>query len=170
MKKKSLSNILFLLLVLLTVVVYQFLIKGKEFSSIDTTNKIIQDAEQSVSQIQSTLSSEKLGIIDTSKNYIYEYLAENETLPNYYISKRLAKDQGWIPSEGNLWEILPHHVIGGDVFSNREGILPKKKGRIYYECDINYQGGRRGAERIVFSNDGLIFYTSDHYESFERLK
>jgi guanyl-specific ribonuclease Sa len=25
----------------------------------------------------------------------------------------------------------------------------------------------RGAKRIVFSNDGLIYYTEDHYESFE---
>ncbi|WP_276648398.1 ribonuclease domain-containing protein [Trichococcus flocculiformis] len=59
--------------------------------------------------------------------------------------------------------------IGGDCFGNREGLLPKKSGRTYYEADIDYDGGYRGAERIVYSNDGLIFYTDDHYESFEQL-
>ena len=59
--------------------------------------------------------------------------------------------------------------IGGDKFGNREGLLPKEDGRQYYECDVNYQGGYRGAERIVFSNDGLIFYTDDHYNSFTQL-
>ena len=59
--------------------------------------------------------------------------------------------------------------IGGDKFGNREGILPKEDGRVYYECDIDYEGGYRNEKRIVFSNDGLIFYTEDHYQSFEEL-
>ena len=59
--------------------------------------------------------------------------------------------------------------IGGDYFGNRENLLPNKKNRKWYECDINYNGGYRNSERIVFSNDGLIYYTSNHYESFEQL-
>lgn len=59
--------------------------------------------------------------------------------------------------------------IGGNKFGNREGLLPKEKGRTYYECDVNYESGYRGEERIVYSNDGLIYYTGDHYESFELL-
>lgn len=59
--------------------------------------------------------------------------------------------------------------IGGDRFGNREGLLPKADKRQYYEADVNYEGGYRGSERIVFSNDGLIFYTGDHYDSFEQL-
>jgi len=59
--------------------------------------------------------------------------------------------------------------IGGDSFGNREGILPKKEGRKWFECDINYEGGYRGAERIVYSNDGLIYYTNDHYKTFVQL-
>ena len=59
--------------------------------------------------------------------------------------------------------------IGGSVFYNDDGLLPDKKGRVWHECDINYHGGYRGAERLVYSNDGLIYYTADHYESFERL-
>ena len=64
----------------------------------------------------------------------------------------------------------PGCAIGGDVFGNREGILPKEKGRTYYECDIDTNGqNSRGAKRLVFSDDGLIYYTEDHYESFTLL-
>jgi len=59
--------------------------------------------------------------------------------------------------------------IGGDRFGNREGLLPDQEGRVWYECDVNYNGGYRGAERLVYSNDGLIYYTADHYQSFTRL-
>ncbi|MGN1069057.1 MAG: ribonuclease domain-containing protein [Candidatus Fimadaptatus sp.] len=59
--------------------------------------------------------------------------------------------------------------IGGDRFGNREGLLPDARGRQYYECDVNYDGGYRGGERIVFSSDGLIYYTCDHYNTFALL-
>ena len=73
---------------------------------------------------------------------------------------------GWQSSQGNLWDVTEKKSIGGDRFGNREGKLPIKEGRQYYECDINYEGGYRGSERIVYSNDGLIYYTKDHYENF----
>ncbi len=59
--------------------------------------------------------------------------------------------------------------IGGDRFGNYEGLLPEEDGLTYKECDVNYAGGFRGAERIIFSNQGDIYYTGDHYESFEQL-
>ncbi len=59
--------------------------------------------------------------------------------------------------------------IGGDHFGNYEGLLPDATGRKWHECDVNYSGGYRGAERLVYSNDGLIYYTEDHYESFEKM-
>ena len=59
--------------------------------------------------------------------------------------------------------------IGGDRFGNFEKQLPIKKGRVYRECDIDYRGGKRGPKRIIFSNDGLIYYTGDHYKTFEKL-
>ena len=105
----------------------------------------------------------------SSKDEVAEYLHKYKELPPNFITKKEAGALGWKSSDGNLWEVTEKASIGGDVFGNREGLLPKKKDRVYYECDINYQGGYRGAERIVFSNDGLIFYTSDHYESFEEL-
>ncbi len=95
------------------------------------------------------------------------YLRAYGHLPENYITKEEARKIGWIAEKGNLWEVTDRMVIGGDRFGNREGQLPTKKNRKYYEADVNYEGGHRGAERIVYSNDGLIFYTKDHYDTFE---
>lgn len=105
----------------------------------------------------------------SSKEEVAAYLLEYECLPDNYLTKREAYDLGWNPDEGNLWDVADGMSIGGDKFGNREGLLPDAKGRTYYECDIDYQGGYRNEKRIVFSNDGLIYYTDDHYESFEEI-
>ena len=97
------------------------------------------------------------------------YLHAFDELPPNFITKYEARDMGWNSKEGNLWEVAYGYSIGGDEFGNREGLLPKAKNRQWYECDVNYEGDYRGSERIVFSNDGLIYYTDDHYESFELL-
>lgn len=90
-------------------------------------------------------------------------------LPSNYITKEDAQDAGWVSSKGNLWKVTDHKVIGGSRFGNYEGNLPTAKGRKYYECDVNYYGGYRGEERLVYSNDGLIYYTDDHYNTFTLL-
>ena len=59
--------------------------------------------------------------------------------------------------------------IGGDKYRNKEGKLPSAPGREWYEADINYSGGYRNSERILYSNDGLIFVTYDHYQTFYEL-
>ncbi len=105
----------------------------------------------------------------TSKEDVAEYLHIYGHLPSNYITKDEAKELGWVSSEGNLWEVAPGKSIGGDYFGNYEGLLPKKSGRKYYECDIDFDGSYRGAKRIIYSSDGLIYYTEDHYESFEQL-
>lgn len=97
------------------------------------------------------------------------YLHVFGELPPNYLTKEEAWELGWDSSKGNLWEIGYGFCIGGNYFGNLEGLLPDEFGRTWYECDANYAGGFRGAERLVFSNDGLIFYTADHYESFEQL-
>lgn len=107
--------------------------------------------------------------IYSSKDEVAEYINEFSVLPPNYIIRNDAQKLGWVSSEGNLWEVTDQKSIGGDYFGNREGLLPDANGRKYYECDINYNGGYRGAERIVYSNDGLVFYTGDHYETFEQL-
>ena len=91
-------------------------------------------------------------------------------LPPNYLTKGEAREWGWVGSKGNLWEVLPGMCIGGDRFGNREGLLPEAAGRSWTECDVNTLHAKsRGAERIVFSNDGLIYYTGNHYDSFELL-
>ncbi len=96
--------------------------------------------------------------------YIYTY----GKLPSNYITKKEAQKLGW--SGGSLEKYAPGKAIGGDRFGNYEGVLPKKNGRTYTECDIDTIGAKsRGAKRIVFSNDGLIYYTGNHYETFELL-
>lgn len=89
-------------------------------------------------------------------------------LPDNYITKSEARALGW--EGGSVEDFAPGYAIGGDKFGNREGLLPKAEGRQYYECDIGTDGSDdRGACRIVYSNDGLIYYTEDHYESFRLL-
>lgn len=107
--------------------------------------------------------------IYTSKEEVAEYIYLYGHLPDNFITKKEAKALGWVSSEGNLAEVAPGKSIGGDYFGNFEGNLPEKKGREYHECDIDSDGGYRGAKRLVFSNDGLIYYTEDHYETFELL-
>ena len=105
----------------------------------------------------------------TSKEDVAAYIYKFGHLPDNFITKKEAKELGWVSKEGNLAEAAPGMSIGGDYFGNYEGLLPEEEGRDYYECDIDSDGGYRGAKRIVFSNDGLIYYTEDHYESFELL-
>ena len=103
-----------------------------------------------------------------SKEDVALYLYTYDKLPENFITKSEARDLGW--EGGSVEAYKEGAAIGGDKFGNREGILPKMSGRQYYECDIDTEGkDSRGAKRIVFSNDGLIYYTDDHYESFELL-
>lgn len=105
----------------------------------------------------------------SSKEEVAAYLHQYGHLPPNYITKKQAQELGWSASKGNLWEVAPGMSIGGDRFGNREGLLPEAAGRTYYECDIDFDGSYRNSQRIVYSNDGLIYYTGDHYESFQLL-
>ncbi len=105
----------------------------------------------------------------TDKAQVALYLHLYGQLPSNYITKKEAEALGWDAGKGNLEDVAPGKSIGGSRFGNREELLPVEKGRNYYECDIEYDGGYRGAKRIVYSDDGLIYYTEDHYKSFELL-
>lgn len=105
----------------------------------------------------------------TSKEEVSLYLNTYNKLPSNYINKKDAIALGWVSTKGNLWDVTDEKSIGGDYFGNREKVLPTKSGRTYSECDINYKGGYRGEERLVYSNDGLIYYTADHYDTFTLL-
>lgn len=98
------------------------------------------------------------------------YLATYEALPENYMTKAEAQALGWVSGQKNLWKVAYGCSIGGDRFGNYEGILPDARGRKWTECDIDFGGGARNAKRIVFSNDGLIYYTDDHYATFDELE
>lgn len=105
----------------------------------------------------------------SDKKNVSLYIHTYNCLPKNYITKNEAQKRGWVSQKCNLRDVCPGMSIGGDKFGNYEGRLPKQKKRQYYECDIDYNGGKRNAKRIVFSNDGLIYYTDDHYQSFTKL-
>jgi hypothetical protein len=87
-------------------------------------------------------------------------------LPNNFITKDQAKALGWDPKKGNLHEVAPGKSIGGDIFKNKGNPLPDAPNRVWYESDINYSSGYRGNEKLIYSNDGLIYKTTDHYKTF----
>lgn len=103
----------------------------------------------------------------TDPQEVARYLAAYGTLPQNYITKREAEALGWDASRENLDEAAPGKSIGGGTFGNYEGRLPEGN---WYECDVNYAGGYRGAERLIYAEGGqTIYYTRDHYETFTQL-
>lgn len=105
----------------------------------------------------------------TSKEDVALYIHTYQKLPSNFITKKEAQKLGWDSQKGNLDKVAKGKSIGGDRFGNYDKKLPEAKGRTWKECDINYEGGYRGAERIIYSSDGLIYYTDDHYNSFKEI-
>ena len=139
-------------------------------------NKAVPDVPMTASPAPAVSQTEKpeaKAAIDeegafTSARDVAAYLQAYNKLPPNFITKAQARKLGW--SGGDLRPYARDKSIGGDRFGNYEGLLPAKKGRQYYECDIDTLGkSARGAKRLVYSNDGLIYYTTDHYKSFTQL-
>ncbi len=105
----------------------------------------------------------------TDPQQIVNYLGKYGKLPENFITKKEAQALGWDSWYNYVGEVAPGKSIGGDRFGNFDRKLPSKKGRIWYECDANYRGKKRGAERVIFSSDGLYYYTKDHYETFTQM-
>ena len=150
---------------------------ASESTSAESTSAESTPAESTPAESVSSESSaeEETGLsVDedgwySSKEEVALYLHLYGKLPGNFLTKKEAEELGWDKSYGSLWKVAPGMSIGGSRFGNYEKLLPEKKGRKYYECDIGYNGKTRGAKRIVYSNDGLVYYTGDHYESFELL-
>lgn len=127
--------------------------------------------ESSALEEVSPATEETQGYIDpygsyTTKEDVALYIHLYGELPFNFMTKKEARALGW--EGGSLEPVAPGMCIGGDYFGNYEGLLPED--REYTECDIDTLGkDSRGAKRIVFSDDGLVYYTEDHYESFELL-
>lgn len=186
MKKSKLLTIV--VVVLLALVLFNSLSRDQQGTAISTVSDIVEifgseqtdtpksdlpsadqpsPAEEAPTASGSELTVREDGEYD-SKEEVALYIHLYGHLPSNYISKSKAEKAGW--PGGSLEEYCPGKCIGGSRFGNYEGILPEKDGRKWTECDIDTLGARsRGVKRIVFSNDGLIYYTEDHYESFELL-
>ena len=133
-----------------------------ETESIQTEPVVTEDVETEPEETQTLLDPD--GWYYSAED-VALYLVTYGCLPSNFITKNEARDLGW--EGGSVQKYQEGAAIGGDKFGNREGLLPKADGRQYYECDIDTNGkNSRGAKRIVFSNDGLIYYTEDHYESY----
>jgi len=121
--------------------------------STDSQSSGVNSSSQSIDQL-------------TEEKTVINYVKQNHRLPDYYITKNEAKKLGWNPSKRNLCDVLPGKAIGGDHFSNREKRLPQ--GEKYFEADVNYSCGNRNADRIIFTRNGDVYLTKNHYKSFEK--
>ena len=105
----------------------------------------------------------------TAPQDIADYIFAHGTLPDNFLTKSEARQLGWDSSQNYVSDVEPGYSIGGDKFGNYEGLLPEASGRKWYEADANYTAGPRGAERILYSSDGLVYYTNDHYQTFTEM-
>ena len=161
--KRKLTALFLLLALLLSLTAC-----GDAAQTIDT----VQQAAQTVQELADAQEEETPAIEEdgtyTTKEDVALYIHTYGHLPENFITKKQAQALGW--EGGSLEPYAPGKCIGGSRFGNYEGILPEKDGRTYTECDIDTLGAeKRGGKRIVFSNDGLVYYTEDHYETFELL-
>jgi len=185
MNRQSLKLVLFFVIGMLTAFLVMYLVNNykiekKSEAGAQQTTGVTQesgyvDRQENQQNIQQNSpaneernSSAQSGNIDelTEENLVIDYVKSNRKLPDYYLMKGEARSKGWIASEGNLCDVLPGRAIGGDKFSNREKTLPT--GNQYFEADVNYNCGRRNGDRIVFTKNGEVWLTHDHYKSFEK--
>lgn len=164
MKKKKLP----LWAAIVLIALYLFMGTGEDIpEAADPVSPTESLAVQAPDQVPDQLVLDENGSY-TAKEDVALYIHTYGRLPDNFITKDEARDLGW--EGGGLEDYAPGKCIGGDRFGNYEELLPDAPGRTWTECDIGTLGrDSRGAERIVFSNDGLIYYTDDHYESFELL-
>ncbi|AZI32899.1 ribonuclease domain-containing protein [Kaistella carnis] len=173
MNKQNIKLFLFFIIGLLTAFLAMYLINNYR---IEKKNKEVINSEVSINannnenfkENKTSTSPNFSGNIDelTNENTVINYVKSNHRLPDYYITKGEARKQGWVASKGNLCDVLPGRAIGGDNFSNREKTLPS--GNKYFEADVNYNCGNRNADRIVFTKNGEVWLTKNHYKSFEK--
>ena len=166
LKKNFWKLLSFLLLMALSVSLFTGCTQEDAELALDVLDAVLETEVEEEVYEETTISEDGTY---TSKEDVSAYLHEYGHLPSNFITKKEAKKLGWVSNEGNLDEVAPGMSIGGDYFGNYEGTLPEAEERDYYECDIDFDGTYRNAKRIVFSNDGLIYYTEDHYETFELL-
>ena len=173
LKKTKLNKLLLALMLLLALFSFAACNEEEVDLALDVAGAVLDIIEDSAAQGNASGSNDAAELDPdgwyNDKDSVALYLYTYGELPGNYITKSEAEDLGWVNSKGNLADVAPGMSIGGDRFGNYEKLLPEKDGRKYYECDIDYVSGYRNDKRIVYSNDGLIYYTGNHYKSFEQL-
>lgn len=170
MKKKT-SILLLLAVLALAIVICLFALRSADQPAASPSQQsgltLLPDTEGPTESQATETDAPQIDEFGTysSMEDVALYILTYDKLPQNYITKNEARALGW--DGGSLEPYAPGKCIGGDRFGNYEGNLPEAEGRFYTECDVDTLGASsRGAKRIVFSNDGLIYYTEDHYESF----
>jgi hypothetical protein len=158
MKKSSSTIIIVLLAVIIGILLYNNYSR-KHVIQPGPSNNVTTDKHEE----NKSVSIDEL----TKESVVVPFVKQNGRLPDCYITKKEAREHGWDAAKGNLCDVLPGKAIGGDIFTNRERTLPVKNGRTWYEADLNYNCEHRNSHRLLFSNDGLVFVTHDHYKTFE---
>ena len=159
-----------LLLALLMAAV--LLLTGCTANALETSKKHKKNAQPTAAVTAEPAATEEPAeeegpIIEPQR--IADYLFEHGELPDNFLTKKEAQALGWDSRYNYLSDVAPGMSIGGDYFGNYEGKLPRVKGRKYYEADCWYTGGKRNAYRIIYSSDGHVWYTEDHYNTFTEL-
>ncbi|WP_047681978.1 MULTISPECIES: ribonuclease domain-containing protein [Xenorhabdus] len=156
MKRKVLAGVLLIFVIISIIFIKDIGLPGS-------------DKTQQAVAIAGNVPPQQIDIL-TEHHRVADYVHQHSRLPDYYITKKQARRLGWDTRKGNLCEVLPGKAIGGDRFSNRENKLPNQKDRQWFEADVNYKCGHRGSNRLLYSNDGLIYLTLDHYKTFTKLE
>lgn len=161
--------------IILLLIIIAFFAYNKSSHKNEKTSKAVEASVAATEKDNAHLNSTKIETSNskqsieelTKESVVVAYVKEHGELPACYITKREVRKLGWNPSEGNLCDVLPGRAIGGDAFSNREGRLPEASGRVWHEADLNYNCDNRNSDRLLFSNDGLVYVTHNHYKTFE---
>ena len=99
---------------------------------------------------------------------IVESLQRTGGLPPEYVTKDKALEAGWSAGKA-LNNYVPGGQIGGDPYKNTTGLLPNASGRTWFEADIgltNTMGrNKQPGTRLLYSNDGLMYITPNHYKT-----
>ena len=166
MNKQSLKLVLFFIIGMLAAFLVMYFITDYQTEKVSSGTVVQTEAQAQSTSAENSNTLPAPNEIDelTAEKTVIDYVKQNKALPDYYLTKAEARKQGWVASKGNLCEVLPGKAIGGDKFSNREKSLPS--GKQYFEADVNYSCGRRNADRIVYTKNGEVWLTKDHYKTF----
>ena len=173
MNKQNIKLFLFFIIGLLTAFLVMYFLNNYKIEKKNENSQKTEIGGNNQNSNRNTdfkenASSKNRADIDelTNEKTVINYVKTNKKLPEYYLTKGEARNQGWVASQGNLCDVLPGKAIGGDKFTNREKTLPAENQ--YFEVDVNYECGRRNADRIVFTKNGEVWLTKNHYKSFEK--